>query len=280
MNKTTIIAIAEKDIRATFSSKKVWMPMVILAVVLCIIFPAVFSYIGLHTELLNQSSDDLKKPIEKVIQNFPAEEMKNTLASLPTMGEKVVYYFLNFMLTPFFLMAAIVNSMVTSSNSFAGEKERKTLESLLFSPLSIKDLFLGKVLASFIPTLLIVFSTFILNLIVINLITYPFFNQILFINATWLLLIFWVIPALVLFNILLNVLVSSKVKSFQEAQQFGGMMVLPIVGILISQVTGLFFLSPFILFLIGAGFLLGNALLLKVMTKLNDRNSLFESQIH
>ncbi|RFU70051.1 hypothetical protein D0469_07650 [Peribacillus saganii] len=280
MNKTTITAIAEKDIRATFASKKIWMPMVILAVFLCIFFPAAFTYIGLHTELLNHSSEDLKKPIEQVIKNFSIEETRTTLAALPTIGEQVVYFFLNFMLTPFFLMAAIVNSMVTSSNSFAGEKERKTLESLLFSPLSVKDLFIGKVLASLIPTLLIVFSSFLLNFIVINLITYPFFKQILFLNTTWLILIFWVIPALVLFNILLNVLVSSKVKSFQEAQQFGGIMILPIVGILISQVTGLFFLSPFILLLIGGGFLLGNALLLKIITKLNDRNSLFESQIH
>ncbi|WP_142922556.1 hypothetical protein [Neobacillus notoginsengisoli] len=88
-----------------------------------------------------------------------------------------------------------------------------------------------------------------------------------------------VTPALVLFTIILNVLVSAKVKTFQEAQ-FGGLLVLPVVGILISQATGLFFLSPLILVMIGVLLLAANAVLLKVITKFNQRNALFESQIH
>lgn len=135
-------------------------------------------------------------------------------------------------------------------------------------------------IASFIPTIVITFVAFLLNAVIVNLITYRIFNEILFLNSTWLLLMFWVIPALVIFNIVLNVLVSARVKSFQEAQQFGGIMVLPVVGLIISQVSGLFFLSPLTLFLIGVGLLVANGILLKLITKFNQRNTLFESQIH
>jgi ABC-2 type transport system permease protein len=93
-------------------------------------------------------------------------------------------------------------------------------------------------------------------------------------------LMFWVIPILVLFNIILNVLISAKVKSFQEAQQFGGILVLPIVGIIISQASGMFFLSPLTLILTGAALLIGNLFLIKLVTKFNNRNTLFQSQIH
>lgn len=280
MNKSTIFTIANKDLKATFSSKKVWVPMIIVAVILCIIVPSGIAYFGLHFDLIGKSSGDIEKPIKAFIKGFPNEEMRNTLAALPTLGYKFVYFFLTFMLIPFFLMVAIINSMVTASNSFVGEKERKTLETLLFAPISIKDLFLGKVLASLIPTLAITFTAYFINLIVVNIITYPYFGELLLINSTWLILMFWVIPTLVLFNIILSIFISAKVKSFQEAQQFGGILVLPVVGIVISQASGLFFLSPLILFLIGAGLLIANTILLKIITKYNQRNTLFTSQIH
>ncbi|MFJ7728790.1 ABC transporter permease subunit [Neobacillus sp. NPDC097160] len=280
MNKQIIAAIARKDLKATFSSKKIWVPMIILPFLLCIIFPSVFAYIGIYTELIGDSSKDLEKPINDFIKSFPNDHMRNTLAALPTLGYQSVYFFLNFMMIPFFLMVAIINSMVTASNSFAGEKERNTLETLLFAPISVSELFIGKVIASFIPSLLISFAAFLLNAIIVNIITYPYFKEILFLNSTWLILMLWVIPALVIFNIILNVLVSARVKSFQEAQQFGGLMVLPVVGLIISQASGLFFLSPLILLLIGAALLIANGFLLKVITKFNQRNTLFESQIH
>lgn len=280
MNKPIIQALIEKDIKATFSSKKIWVPMVVLVIVLCIFVPLVIVYTGLYTELFNSPAEDIEKPINSVIHSFPNEKMADMLANLPTLGAKFGYFFINFMLIPFFLIVAIINSMVTSSNSFAGEKERNTLETLLLAPISIKELFVGKVLAAFIPTISLIFASFFLNIMIINAIAYSHFKEMLFLTPTWLLLIFWVIPALVLFNIILNVLVSAKVKSFQEAQQFGGIMVLPVVGIIISQASGLFFLSPIILFLIGIGLLAGNCLLLIWVTKFNQRNNLFESQIY
>jgi hypothetical protein len=42
----------------------------------------------------------------------------------------------------------------------------------------------------------------------------------------------------------------------------------------------MFFLSPLTLFLIGAGLLIGNLFLIKLVTKFSNRNALFQSQIH
>ncbi|MBY0144737.1 ABC transporter permease subunit [Neobacillus niacini] len=280
MNKNIIITIAVKDMKAVFSSKKVWVPMIIVALIICIAVPSCIAFFGLQFDLIGTSTQEIEKPINAFIKDFPNEEMRNTLAAFPTLTYKFVYFFLTFMMIPFFLMVAIINSMVTSSNSFVGEKERNTLETLLFAPISIKDLFLGKVLASLIPTLGISFAAFIVSFIMVNIITYPYFEVILYFNSTWMILMFWVIPILVLFNIILNVLISAKVKTFQEAQQFGGLLVLPIVGIIISQASGMFFLSPLTLFLIGVVLLIANLALLKLVTKFNNRNALFQSQIH
>jgi ABC-2 type transport system permease protein len=280
MNKEVVKALVHKDLKSTFSSKKVWVPMVIVSVVICTLLPLVFAYIGTQTELLSKDSGDTKQIVDTFINQFPESETKEKVLSLPNRGLQFLYLFCSFMIAPFFLLVSIINSMVTASNSFAGEKERKTLESLLFAPISVKDLFLGKVLASFIPTMLMTYGVFILDVILVNLLTYSVFQELLFLSPTWLVLMFWVVPILVLFNILVNVFISAKVKTFQEAQQFAGILLLPIIGLFVGQISGLFFINPLLLFILGLVLLIGNLILLKFMAKFNQRNALFESQIH
>jgi ABC-2 type transport system permease protein len=280
MNSQVVKALVEKDLKSTFSSKKVWVPMVVVSLLLGTLLPTVFALIGTQTELLSKDTGDMKQMIEAFLKGFPDHEMKDKLLSLPNMGLQFLYLFLSFMIAPFFLLVSIINSMVTSSNSFAGEKERKTLESLLFAPISVKDLFLGKVLASLIPTMAITYLVYLIDIILLNVMTYSSFNELVLLSPTWLVLMFWVVPILVLFNILINVLISAKVKTFQEAQQFAGLLVLPAVALMVGQVTGIFFINPIILFIIGLVLLIGNFILLKLMAKFNQRNALFESQIH
>ncbi|HLO11032.1 MAG TPA: ABC transporter permease subunit [Pseudoneobacillus sp.] len=280
MNNQVVRALVQKDLKSTFSSKKVWVPMVIVSLLICTILPLIFAYIGTGTELLSKDTGDTKQLVDTFIKSFPENEIKEKVLALPNMGLQFLYLFFSFMIAPFFLLVSVINSMVTASNSFAGEKERKTLESLLFAPISVKDLFLGKVLASFIPTMIMTYIVFILDIILINLMTYSAFNEMLFLSPTWLVLMLWVVPILVLFNILVNVLISAKVKTFQEAQQFAGLLILPIIGIFVGQISGLFFINPMILFILGFVLLIGNLILLKLMAKFNQRNALFESQIH
>lgn len=280
MNKQVVKSLVQKDLKSTFSSKKVWVPMVIVAFLMCVVFPLVFAYIGIHTELLAKDMGDTKQMVDTFLKSFPENEMKDKVLTLPNMGVQFVFLFCSFMIAPFFLLVSIINSMVTASNSFAGEKERKTLECLLFAPISIKDLFLGKVVASFIPTMAITYAAFVLDIILINLITYSSIEELLFLSPTWLVLMLWVVPILVLFNILVNIFISAKVKTFQEAQQFAGILVLPVIGLFVGQISGIFFINPMILFIIGLVLLIGNFILLKIMTKFNNRNALFESQIH
>jgi ABC-2 type transport system permease protein len=280
MNKHVVRALVEKDLKSTFSSKKVWVPMVLVSLLLCTLLPVVLTIIGTQTELFSKESADLKQTVDSFIKGFPDHEIKDTVVALPNMGVQFLYLFLSFLIAPIFLLVSIINSMVTASNSFAGEKERKTLESLLFAPISVKELFLGKVLASFIPTMAITYLVYIIDIILLNLLTYSTFKELVFLSPTWLVLMLWVVPILVLFNILINVLISAKVKTYQEAQQFAGLLVLPVIGLLVGQLSGLFFINPLVLFILGIALLIGNILLLKLMARFNKRNELFESQIH
>ncbi|MFD1737255.1 hypothetical protein ACFSCX_11895 [Bacillus salitolerans] len=105
------------------------------------------------------------------------------------------------------------------------------------------------------------------------------FQGFIFPGTNWLFLVFWIAPIITIFTILVEVLVSARAKSFQEAQQIGGLVILPIIALFVGQATGFLILNPLILLIIGIVLLVLSGLLLKLITKFNSRNVLFERQI-
>lgn len=92
VNKNIILTIVQKDIKATFSSKKVWVPMIITALLICIVIPSCIAFFGLRFDLVGSSAQDIEKPINAFINEFPNEEMRNTLSALPTLNYKFVFF--------------------------------------------------------------------------------------------------------------------------------------------------------------------------------------------
>jgi fatty-acid desaturase len=67
----------------------------------------------------------------------------------------------------------------------------------------------------------------------------------------WLVLISWVVPALPGLGLGVMVLVSSRAQGFQDANQIGGIVVLPIVLLIFGQITGVMYFSVTLVFLLG-----------------------------
>jgi ABC-2 type transport system permease protein len=276
MNKKLIWLIASKDIKAITSSTQVWLGLVLLPFIFSVIFPLVFIFFIKNFPL---SSPELKDLVDNVLNGLKEAKSGELINSLPSMKHQIIYVVVNYLLGSIFLLIPILNAMMIALHSFVGEKERRTLETLLFSPITVKELFIGKVLAAFIPSIAITWvSFFLFGLITISM-TYEMFGFLIFPNANWLILMVWVAPMITILTILVNVFVSARSKGFQEAQQLGGILILPIMGLFIGQATGFLIINPMLLSLIGVVILLINFILLKVMTKYNDRNTLFEKQI-
>ena len=67
------------------------------------------------------------------------------------------------------MIIPIMASSVMAASSFVGEKEKHTLETLLYSPLSLGQLFQSKILAGFSVGMMISFSSFAAMLLVMEL---------------------------------------------------------------------------------------------------------------
>ncbi|WP_405143552.1 ABC transporter permease subunit [Paenibacillus sp. FSL H7-0942] len=275
-NRQAIRALVRKDIRSVTASVQLWLPMLIVPLIIGIIMPSALLWAASRMEL--RSLGNISFLLESLDALTHGGQIPQ-LASMPTDNHRIVYYLAMYMFAPLFLIIPVMASSILTANSFAGEKERKTLEGLLFTPISMDTLFKGKVLAALIPSILLSWVTFLVYGIIANILMHPMFGTLMFPNLNWIILVVWVVPACSLMVILLNVLISAKVRGFQEAYQLGGLIVLPLIALVAGQASGMLLIGPWMLVMIGAVLLLISVVLLRLVTSWNSRQQLAESQI-
>ncbi len=276
MNRRAIWAIARKDIRAITANMQVWLPMLILPVFLGVVLPIVL--VLAFQFGMDAASEDLK-PILRMLEMLPAGGLREAIDAYATLNHKVVYVAANYMLTPFFMLVPLMTASVVSADSFAGEKERGTLETLLFAPVDMLSLFVGKILASLIPAVGLSLATFAIAAIAVNAAGWPLFHGLFFPNLNWLPLMLLVIPMISLLAILFNVFISARVATFQAAYQMGGMVILPVLLLLAGQLTGVILLDSLVVTILGLVLGVINFVLLQQVLKRLDRTLLFASQV-
>lgn len=267
-NMLAIWTIAVKDMRAVGANIQVWLPMILLPVV----FGAVVPFI-LLTVLRTQGVAGLGDL--DVLSILP----ENLILQNANEEQQVAHFVMNYMFAPFFLLIPLMCASVISADSFAGEKERGTLETLLYTPVDIQTMLLGKALAAFIPAIGLSFATLGISALIANIVGWSMFGAIFFPTLHWLPLMVVVIPTLILAAILVNVFVSAKVATFQAAYQIGGITILPILALLVGQVSGVLLLSLPVIFLVGLVLIVIDIILLMIMRRYVNRMWLFESQV-
>jgi ABC-2 type transport system permease protein len=146
-------------------------------------------------------------------------------------GFIATYFLILFMLIP------TVVPLTMAIYSVIGEKSARTLEPLLAAPVGVGELLFAKSLASTIPSVVVTWIAYAIYLVsvsslgsraAVNAVTAP----------RWILAIVVMVPLLTLLSVNLGILISTRVNDVRVAQQIGGLVVVPVVGLGIAQVTG------------------------------------------
>ena len=116
---------------------------------------------------------------------------------------------------------------VLSMDSFVGERNRRTIEPLLASPISERELFLGKVLSALVPSLLITY-VFVFGFSGALSLIEPTLIGVVF-TASVGVRIFWQAPVLALLSTCVVTVVSCKVSDTRVAMQVANYVVLGLV---------------------------------------------------
>ena len=73
-------------------------------------------------------------------------------------------------------------------------------------------------------------------------------KSVFFPTMSWVLMMLGLVPGVSFLALALVVMVSQRAAGIWEAEQFSSLLVLPIVAVIISQVSGLFYFSSLIIF--------------------------------
>lgn len=225
-----IRTLMQKDITAVRRSKSITIPMVIVPIILLVVLPVVLGNLAKSVDPGAALSSPLVRNLLGAIADLPPREQLPVLV-------------LQLLLSPLLLVIPLMVSAVLAADAFAGEKERRTLESLLHLPITDRDLFLAKLLGAFVPALVITWVGSLLYGVVANAIAWSATERLIIPFSQWALMMIWVAPAVALLAIGLLVLVSSRARTTQEANQLGGAVILPLILLAAGQAAG-FLLTP------------------------------------
>ena len=170
----------------------------------------------------------------------------------------------------FLLMVPVVGSMALAAHAVIGEKLARTLEPLLATPITTAELLLAKASLPFGVALGMMWTTVLLYLGLVRFVAEPgVFSALVGPRTALLFLVLGPLVGLVALQ--LAVIVSSRVNDARSAQQLGALVILPITGVFIAQLTGQFIFGTGALLISAAGLALVNAGLTWLGIRLFDR---------
>lgn len=137
----------------------------------------------------------------------------------------------------FMIITPVAGAMSIAAYSVVGEKQARTLEPLLATPISTIELLGAKVLGALLPALLLTVVYYGLYVAGVAAAAGPGVHRVL-LGPRSLAVVFVLGPLTSLLALQLAVCVSSRVNDPRTAQQIGALIILPVTGLMLGQLFG------------------------------------------
>lgn len=230
INRQRVLALMRKDLRELAHNKQATTPLIVVPLLFVVVIPTAVILLGNNSVLTSSISG-----LQGFLDHLPADLLPPGLPE----DQTLVYAVIVFFMAPFFLLIPVMIASITAASSFVGEKERRTIEGLLYTPLTDRELVLGKVLASVLPSVALSWIAFVVYTVLVNALAGPRLGGIFFPTWTWAVIIVGLVPLVAFLATSLIVAVSGRSTTMQEAQGSAVLVILPVVGLVVSQATGL-----------------------------------------
>lgn len=171
------------------------------------------------------------------------------------------------------VFAPIAGAMSVAAHTVIGEKQARTLEPLLATPLTTFELLGAKVLGALVPAVGLTFATFGVYFCGVVLLAEPGVYRVL-LTTHALSIVFVLGPLAALAALQLAVCVSSRVNDARSAQQIGALIILPLSGLMVAQLMGRVQLTTPALLVAALTLALLNIVLMRIGISVFDRESI------
>jgi ABC-2 type transport system permease protein len=259
-----MLALLRKELADVRQNLALFVPTVIVgfvAVLLPVLVAIIIPWVA--GERLSDSSD-FEIAIE-MYRNQPSTRALDPEAAI----QAYLFQFFAVML----VLIPVTASMSLAAYSVVGEKQARSLEPLLVTPITTFELLGAKVLGAFVPSIVLTAGYFLVYILTAAVFARP--------GVAWALVgfrtvgtVFVLGPLAALAALQMAVCVSSRVNDARTAQQIGVFVILPIAGLLVGQLAGAIQLTVTLITWITLGLLVVNAGLMRVAIALFDRETI------
>ena len=225
MDGAKVLAVLEKEVADARKNKMIVWSMALVPVLLVALTLGT-AYFMLQSD---QGLDDDDMSI------IPPElrEMNPMHAFLMMMNDQYLFYI---------LIIPMMMPVYIAAYSIVGEKETKSLEPLLATPISVWELLVGKATAAVVPSVILTWLSFIV-LVIGGYLIMPEPVFLALIRPVWLVGMALLSPLLALLSVFCGMIISSRMNDPRAAQQVTGIFVVPIIALSMAVLAGKIFLS-------------------------------------
>lgn len=174
----------------------------------------------------------------------------------------------------FFLM--LIPTMIAVSFatfSIIEEKQSRSLEPLLATPVRTWELLLGKALSGAIPALIVTWICAVIFFIGVTILGWG--DLVLTVlTPSWYITFFVLTPAVAILSFLLGVIGSSRAKDAKNAQNLIVFIILPVLALIAVQLTGVIWFTPLLTLVLSVCLIVVDYLVLRVAVRLFQRESI------
>jgi len=260
-----ISTLIGKELREFRANPTAVLPVMLLVLV-CLILP--FMVLKIMPSATGQSlanDDTLRRAV--AFASLHLEEF----AALSSEDAAEAFLFQQFLML--FLIAPLLGGVALAAHSVVGEKQGRTLEPLLTTPVGTSELLLAKVLASFLPSLAIEVVGIVLYLLLVGIFAAPGVLQAV-VSARSVVLLVAIGPLATLAALQATIAVSSRANDPRSAQQIAVLLVLPLMIMLVGQIAGAFVVTITTLILVAVALAVAWGLLLMLSVALFKRETI------
>lgn len=181
-------------------------------------------------------------------------------------------YTLNIFTIMFMILPVAIPSTI-AAYSIVGEKNARSLEPLLATPITTVELLAGKMIAAIIPAIIATWGAFIIYLVSARFLV----NEVVFgrlLDPMWIIAIFIVGPLFTLLAVSFGIMVSSRVSDPRVAEQLSTLVILPIILLVVGQSANFLILDTGLVVIIAFITLVLDAILLFFVIRVFERENI------
>ena len=262
MNRT--LALTGKELADVRQNLTIFLPAVLVTVV-AILLPLLVAVVipAVTGERLSDSGD-----LEIALEMYKKDPSMQRLDPEAAIQAYVFQYFLVML-----VLGPITSAMSVAAFSVVGEKQARTLEPLLVTPITTLELLGAKLLGAFVPAIALTVAALVLYLTVVAAFASDGVVGVL-LGPRSLGVVFLIGPLAALVALQLSVCVSSRANDARTAQQLSIFVILPIPALLLGQLFGGIELTMPVILSISLFLLLVNVGLAWIAIRLFDRETI------